>query len=124
MKLNLPTTLTVVLSAIAGVAVAFVASGIIVVEGEWKTYLETGLTILALVGISPLTGAAFKAVLHLSNGVSGAIAFALAALQVVLAQVHMGAGVHGLLAGIIAFAAGLGFAPLASPTAIETRVIA
>lgn len=109
--IKLPSALSVVLGAVAGVAVAFVASGIIVVEGEWKTYLETGLTVLAGLGIAPLTGPAFQAMIHLSHAAALAISGVLGTLVVILAQVHMSAGLHGLLAGIVAFGAGLGFGP-------------
>lgn len=114
MKFNLPSTLTVILSAIAGVIVAFVASNIIVLEPEWAHGVEIGGTIIALFGISPLTGSSFVAILHLSQQVTAFIATVLAALVVILGQVHMSAGLHGILAGILAFAAGLGFAPISS----------
>lgn len=111
MKLNIPTSLTVVLSAIAGVIVAFVSSGIIVLEAPWSEAAQVSLTVLAAWGISPLTGAAFRAILHLTNGISTVIAATLGGLQVVFMQVHMSTALHGLLAGVLAFAAGLGFAP-------------
>jgi hypothetical protein len=114
MKFNLPTGVTIALSAAFGVLVAFVGSGIIVLEPEWAHYVEVGGTILALFGISPLTGASFRAILHLSQTASAVIAASLGGLVVILQQVHMSAGLHGVLAGLIVFAAGLGFAP--SPT--------
>ncbi len=124
MKLNLPTWLTLAFSAGAGVVVAFVASNIIVLESGWSEGVQIGLTIIAAWGISPLTGAAFRAILHLSNGVSVAIAGALGALQIVFLEVHMSLGLHGLIAGVLAFAAGLGFAPsisLVTPPAAKAR---
>src|SRR5271154_2184272 len=108
MPVSLPSGLTLILSAIAGVIVAFVASNIIVLEAGWQEGVVVGLSILAAWGISPLTGSAFTAILHLSNGVATVIAGALAALQIIFTQVHMSAGLHGVLAGVIAFAAGLG----------------
>jgi hypothetical protein len=110
-KLNLPTGLTVVLSAIAGVLVAFNTASFGFAT-DWRTGITIGLTILAAWGISPLTGAAFRAILHLSNAVSTVIAAALGALQVIFLQVNMSTGLHGLIAGVLAFAAGLGFAPI------------
>lgn len=117
MKLNLPTSITVALSAAAGVLVAFLSSGIIVVEHEWKAPLEVLFTTLALFGISPLTGVAFRTLLHLSNGAATTIAGLLGVLQVILIQVHMSNELHAVLAGLIAFAAGLGFAPVTGPRA-------
>jgi len=111
MKLNIPTGVTVALSAAFGVVVAFVGSGIIVLEPEWQHYVEVGGTVLALFGISPVTGASFRALLHLSQTASAFIAAGLGALVVVIAQIHMSAGLHGVLAGLVVFAAGLGFAP-------------
>lgn len=115
MKLTLPAGVTVILAAVAAIAVAFVQSNIIVLEPGWNEGVTIGLTILALWGISPLTHTALIAVLHLSNGTITAIGGALGTLQIVLTQVHMSAGLHGVLAGIIAFAAGLGFAPAIEP---------
>ena len=117
-RLNLPSQLTVILSIAAGVIVAFIGSGIINLEAGWSEGLQIALTILAAWGISPLTGAAFRAILHLSNGLSVAIAGALGSLQIIFLQVHMSAGLHGLIAGLLAFAAGLGFAPSLTPTVI------
>lgn len=111
MKLNLPTGLTVALSAASGVIVAFVASNIIIVQEPWAAGIKIGLTILGAWGISPLTGVAFRAILHLSNGVCTGIAAGLTALQLIFIQAHLTAGLHGVFAGLIAFAAGLGFAP-------------
>ena len=110
MKLNLPTQLTVLLSAVAGVLVAFNTASF-GFASTWTTAITIGLTILAAWGISPLTGVAFRAILHLSNGVSVAIAGVLGALQVVLLQVSIDMTLRGILTGVIAFAAGLGFAP-------------
>jgi hypothetical protein len=109
-KLNTPTQLTVIFSAAAGILVAFNTASF-GFASDWTTSITIALTILAAWGISPLTGVAFRAILHLSNGVSVVIAAGLGALQVIFLQVSMGATLHGILAGVIAFAAGLGFAP-------------
>ena len=110
-NLKLPSSLTVILSLVAGAVVAFVGSNIITLEPAWAQGIQIGLTILAAWGISPLTGSAFRAVLHLSNGAAVAIAGALTALQIVFLQVNISAGLHGVIAGVLAFAGGLGFAP-------------
>ena len=110
MKLNLPTQLTVILSAVAGVLVALNTASF-GFAASWTTAITIGLTILAAWGISPLTGVAFRAILHLSNGVSVAIAAALGALQVIFLNVSISPTWHGIIAGVLAFAAGLGFAP-------------
>ena len=110
-NLKLPSSLTVILSLVAGAVVAFVGSNIITLEPAWAQGIQIGLTILAAWGISPLTGASFRAILHLSNGVAVAIAGVLGALQVVFLQVGMSPGLHGVVAGVLAFAGGLGFAP-------------
>jgi hypothetical protein len=113
MKLNLPTWLTVVLAAAAGVIVAFNEASFAFAT-NWRVGITVALTILAAWGISPLTGAAFRVILHLSNTVAAVIAMALAVLQVIFLQVSMSPDVHGLVAGVIVFAAGLGFAPAAA----------
>ena len=110
MKLNLPTQLTVILSAVAGVLVALNTASF-GFAASWTTAITIGLTILAAWGISPLTGVAFRAILHLSNGVSVAIAAVLGALQVIFLNVSISPTWHGIIAGVLAFAAGLGFAP-------------
>ena len=110
-SLQLPSQLTFILSIIAGVIVAFVASNIITLEPAWSQGIQIGLTILAAWGISPLTGTSFRAVLHLSNGLAVFIAGTLTALQIVFLQVNISAGLHGVIAGVLAFAGGLGFAP-------------
>ncbi len=122
LKLNLPTAATLILSAAAGVVIAFVGSHIIVLEPQWVHGVEVGVTILALFGISPLTGASFRAILHLSNAVATLIAAALGVLVILLAEVHMSLALHGILAGVVVFAAGLGFAPAVLPAILPTPV--
>lgn len=115
----LPSTATLILSAIAGVLVAFIQSNIIVLEAGWNEGATVGLTILAVWGISPITGAAFRALLHLTNGEATIIATLLATAQIVLTQVHLSSAWHGVLAGVIAFAGGLGFAPTLTTIDVE-----
>lgn len=110
-EFRLPSKLTFILSAAAGVTVAFVRAKVIELEPEWASWIAVGLTFLAAWGISPLTGPSFRSILHLSNGVSAGITFVLTALTIVVTQAHMSLTLHGVLAGLIAFAAGLGFAP-------------
>lgn len=111
MNVKLPSGVAVALAAISGVVVAFLASGVIALEAPWSNDVQVGLTILAVWGISPLTGPAFRAWLHLSNGAALLVGTTLATLQVIVQQIHGGGVLHGVLAGIIATAAGLGFAP-------------
>jgi hypothetical protein len=120
MKLNLPTGLTLALSAIMGVIVAFNEASFAFAT-DWRVGITIALTILAVWGISPLTGVAFRAILHLSNAVATAIAMGLGALQVVFLQVTLSPGAHGLIAGVIVFAGGLGFAPAAAVLAPRAR---
>jgi hypothetical protein len=111
MRTQIPSKLTIVLSGIAGILTAFVAAHIIELPAEWSQAVQLALTFTAGLGISPLTGSSFRSVLHLGNGAANAIAAVLAAAQVVVVQAAIGSALHGILAGIIAFAAGLGFAP-------------
>ena len=117
--MTLPSKWTLILAAVAGLVVAFVQSNIIVLEAGWNEGVTVGLSILAVLGISPITGSSFRAILHLTNQQALAIAGALATVQVILTQVHLSSAWHGILAGVIAFAGGLGFAPTLSAAVIE-----
>jgi hypothetical protein len=117
MNLKLPTLATLGLSLLAGVLVVLNVTAFGFGQ-PWLIGTTLALTFLAALGISPLTGASFKAALHLSNGISNAIAAALVALQLGLSTVTMSTGVHAILAGCITLLAGLGFAPAVLPTPV------
>lgn len=117
MPVKLPSGVAVALAVISGIVVAFLAADVITLEAPWSNDIQVGLTILALWGISPLTGPAFRAWLHLSNGAAVLVGAALATLQVIVQQIHGSSVLHGVLAGIIATAAGLGFAPIVTTAA-------
>ena len=69
------------------------------------------LIFLAGLGVSPLVGAAFRAALHLSTAVSLLISSALGALALAVHTFNLSEGLKGVLQGVLAFAAAIGFAP-------------
>lgn len=109
-KLGLPTWATTLLGLLAG-ALAILNEVAFGFDAEWRGYLSIVLIFLSGVGISPLVGPAFRAALHLSTTASMFITSGLAALALAVHSVNVSEGWRGVIQGVLAFAAAVGFAP-------------
>jgi hypothetical protein len=109
-SLGLPTWATTLLGLLAG-ALAILNEVAFGFDAEWRGYLSIVLIFLSGVGISPLVGPAFRAALHLSTTASMFITSALAALALAVHSVNISEGWRGVIQGVLAFAAAVGFAP-------------
>lgn len=118
--LKLPTWATTIVGLAAGVLAVLneVAFGL---DPTWRGYLSVTLIFLAGLGISPLVGSAFRAALHLSPGVSLVISSALAALALAVHMFNLSSGLRGVLQGVLAFAAAIGFAPAVNVATLPAK---
>ena len=114
LKLKLPAPITVALSAIAGALVTLNVTTFHLGQ-PWVTGITVAITALAAFGISPLTGPALIAALHLPQKIVNIIAAGLMATQLALQTVTMSTTAHAIVAGVITLLAGLGFAPSVDP---------
>jgi hypothetical protein len=110
MKLKLPSWASVTLGIGAGV-LAVLNETTFGFATDWRGYISVVLIFLAGIGISPIVGAAFRAALHLSTTVSLLISSGLAALALAVHTFNLSEGLRGVLQGVLAFAAAIGFAP-------------
>lgn len=117
MKLNIPSQVTVALGLAAGV-LAILTQTTFGLGAEWASYVTVALVFLAGLGISPLVGPAFRSALHLSQSASLIISSVLSALAVAATTLNVSVGVRGVIEGVLAFAAALGFAPSVNPVQI------
>lgn len=99
---------TVVLSLVAG-ALAVLNQTTFDFGGQWHQVVTVSLVFLAGLGITPLTGAAFKNALHLPHAAAVIITGVFVAMQAVQLDISMSPAVHAVLAGVIVILAGLGF---------------
>ena len=109
LKVSVPTAASVVAALVAGV-LAVLNQTVFNFGSEWYNYINIALVFLAGLGITPLTGKAFRAALHLPPWVLTVITAALAALQVALTSVGMPNSWHAVIVAAITVLAGLGFA--------------
>lgn len=112
MKINLPSSVTIVLALIAGV-VSVLLQGAFDLDLAWVTGLTVLLVFLSGVGIGPLTGDQFVAALHLPPSITVALASLLSAAALAVTQIHDATTVK-ILAGVITFLSALGFGPRVS----------
>ena len=111
--LNLPSGVVVVIAcALGALAGAVHTFGF---AAPWATVLSIGIVFFGAIGISPLVGSAFKNALHLPAAVVVVITAGLTALTAAAPSFHAGSTWLGIIQGVIAFAATLGFGPLPVP---------
>ncbi len=119
-KLNLPSSLAVILSLVAGVLEVLnqVTFGF---PAPWHTFTTYGLLVLAMVGISPLVGTAFRQALTNAFHVSGVLFTVLSIVTMAIAAAVTTFSIDstwkGILLGIVAVLGGLGFGPNATALA-------
>lgn len=109
--LQLPSIAVVVLGLVAGVLTLLVHNTFGITP-PWTNYAAITLVFLSAIGVSPLVGSAFKNALHLSLAVSTIITALLTAAAVGATQLGWPPDTVGVVQGVIAFAAALGFGPV------------
>jgi len=117
----LTNTTTVILGAILGVAAGFIhAFGF---AAPWPAILAGLITLVAAYGVNVITGPAFKNLLHLSPQATLAITGVLTAVAIGAPSFGLSAAALGVVQGVIAFAASLGFGTAVS-VAVANRTSA
>lgn len=108
--LTLPSGVVWAIGAALGVLAGFVHT--FGFAAPWATVLSIGIVFFGAIGISPLVGTAFRNALHLPAAAAVVITAGLTALTAAAPTFHAGSTWLGVIQGIIAFAATLGFGPL------------
>jgi hypothetical protein len=114
MKLNIPSWATTILSLIAG-GLAILNQVSFGFGSPWGVYVTLALVALAGLGISPLVGAQFRSALHLSHSASLVITSIVTTAGVAVTTLSISPTAKGIVVGILAFLAGVGFAPGPQP---------
>jgi hypothetical protein len=103
----LTNTVTVVLGAILGVAAGFVhAFGF---AAPWPALIAGLITLVCAYGVNVITGPAFKNLLHLTPAETLGITGVLTSLAIAAPYLSLGSTGTGIVQGVIAFAASIGF---------------
>ena len=113
---GLPTAAAVALGLLAG-ALEVCNEVVLELDPAWHSYLAVALVVLAGVGVSPVTGPAFRAALHLPPWLSYIISAGMAAGVLAFGVTPMSGVAHAVLAGVLTVLAALGFAPARIPAA-------
>ena len=110
LKVHTPSAWTTLGGLVAGV-LSVLNQEFVRSSSAWHSAITVALVFLSGIGISPLVGAKFRAALHLTTRVSVVIASGLAAATVAVTTIRMDGTVKTIIAGVLVFAAALGFAP-------------
>lgn len=113
-RLNLPSALTLVLGLLGGV-LEYLNTNTFGFTAPWREVITYGLYALAVIGVSPLVHSAFRNALHLSAGVSVTITILATLLAAAITTFSgMSLELQGILQGVVAFLAFVGFGPAAA----------
>lgn len=88
------------------------------IGGAWATYISAGLAFFAYIGIPPVTGNSFQALLlgifpaKYVQTVHGLLGAAMAAVSVLVTQANFSKPVAALVLGVVAALGALGFGPV------------
>lgn len=126
--LKMPSALTAVAGLVLGVLAALNTLSFHF-GPPWTTGINIALILGAAYGVAPLLGSAWRTALNLPHSVTNIIVGALAALQLWQQSEPISTGLHAAIAGVLAFAAALGFAtniapagaPVQDPKAVTAR---
>jgi hypothetical protein len=110
MKITFPSVVTLILGLVGGV-LAYLNQASFAFQPPWNQVITFGLYALAVIGISPLVHGAFRSALHVSVTTATSITTLAALLAAGITTFSMGADAKGVLEGILAFLAFVGFAP-------------
>lgn len=88
----------------------------------WHSYVTVALLFITGLGVSPLVGTGLLAALHIPQSLALTVTSALGVLAVAIQTFAWAASAKGIVTGIIAFVAAIGFAPTTKATeaAIES----
>jgi hypothetical protein len=121
MKFNVPTVLATVLAIVAGLAQYF-NQATFGLSPAWHSALTYGILLISLLGISPLVGAeigaAIRNLLHISATLTTVIGLVIFAASAAVTTFSLSMDVKGLILGILAFLAAIGFGPVAPGTPV------
>ena len=107
-SIGLPSVAALILSLIGGVA-QVINYSVISASTQLHGAIAVGLYFLIAAGIPPLTGAAFRAALHLPAWANGLISAGLGAAVLALSQIQMAGSLHEIIATAITVLSALGF---------------
>jgi hypothetical protein len=107
-RITLPTWATTVIALIAGVLVALNQTTFDF-DATWKNVFTVALIFIGGLGISPLTGNAFRNALHLPQNVITLISAGSAALAVGVTTFGWSSTTQAIVTGVLAVLATLGF---------------
>jgi hypothetical protein len=113
MKFRVPSALVVVLGLCGG-ALEFLNQSDLGFIAPWNQLITFGVYALAIFGVSPLVGSAFRNALHVSPALATTITTLAATLAASITTFSMSADLKGILEGILAFLAFVGFGPATS----------
>jgi hypothetical protein len=113
-KLQSPAGLTVVLGLVGGV-LEYLAQATFHIEAPWQQVIVFGLYVIGIFGVSPLTHGAFRNALHISVALGTSITVGAAVLAAGITTFSMSPDLKGILEGVLAFLAFVGFGPVATP---------
>lgn len=110
LKLNLPAGLVLVLGLVGGVLEYLNQASFHLVQ-PWNQVVTYGLFVVAVFGVSPLVHSAFRNALHISTQLGVAITVAATLLAAAITTFSLSHDVKGILVGVVAFLAFIGFGP-------------
>lgn len=110
MRLNIPTGITVILGLIGGV-LEYLNQASFGLQAPWAQVITFGLYVLAVIGVSPLVHSAFRNALHLTPAEATVITSLAALLAAAITTFGLSGEVKGILEGVLAFLAFVGFGP-------------
>jgi hypothetical protein len=118
LKFNLPTAVTVVLGVLAG-ALEYLNAQTFAFPPVWHQAVQYGILLIGLLGVTPLVGASIGAavrnLVHMSSGLFTTICVAVYALTAAVTTLGITGVGKGIILGVVAFLATIGFGPNAIP---------
>lgn len=116
MNIGLPSIATTIAGAVLAVLVAL-NDQVFHLGHAWAAGLNIAIVWAGVLGISVVTGAAFRAAVHVSQGVAAAIATTLTVIQLALGQADLSSTARTILQVLVVAAGTLGFGPTISVVA-------
>lgn len=110
MNLKLPSIATIIAGGALAALVAL-NDQVFHFGQPWQTGLTIAITWAGVLGISVLSGGAFRAAIHVTQPIAAAIASTLTALQLLLMQSAYSSAVKTVLQVVIVIGGTLGFGP-------------
>jgi hypothetical protein len=110
LKFTIPTWLTVILGLVGGI-LEYLNQASFHLASPWGQVITFGLYAVGVFGVSPLIHNAFRNALHISPQLATVITILLTLLAAAITTFSISADVKGVLEGIVAFAAFVGFGP-------------